>query len=469
MQQRSLDIPAPERVAPPSLTNVPRPSVPVLTSTAVSVSEPYVDTHTSAPRACPLVTRPTIAEGFRALHGAQPPPQQLPTPVNLTSMLPFLNTYPARQNAQILVDGFTFGFRLGYSGPRVSSFARNFVSVRENVALLQDKIDREVQLGRIAGPFSSPPLPNLRCSPIGLVPKQTPGQFRLIHNLSSPIGTSVNDYIDPSITAVSYTSFDDAVTLVSGLGPGALMAKSDIKSAFRLLPVHPDDFNLLGFCVNGSFYYDKCMPMGCSISCVTFERFSTFLEYCARKVAKSDNILHYLDDFFFAGCADSSDCARALRSFQVICKKFGVPLASDKTEGPATRITFLGLAIDTARREIQVPSDKIAAIMSKLDIALSKKKLTLRELQSLLGSLNFICKAVRPGRAFLRRLFDLTSGVLKPHHRVRFSLGARADLLAWRQFFSHFNGSVMLTKQAWHSRSSNLLHLCPLPTTLLLR
>ena len=372
-------------------------------------------------------------------------------------MLPFLNTYPARQNAQILVDGFTFGFRLGYSGPRVSSFARNFVSVRENVALLQDKIDREVQLGRIAGPFSSPPLPNLRCSPIGLVPKQTPGQFRLIHNLSSPIGTSVNDYIDPSITAVSYTSFDDAVTLVSGLGPGALMAKSDIKSAFRLLPVHPDDFNLLGFCVNGSFYYDKCMPMGCSISCVTFERFSTFLEYCARKVAKSDNILHYLDDFFFAGCADSSDCARALRSFQVICKKFGVPLASDKTEGPATRITFLGLAIDTARREIQVPSDKIAAIMSKLDIALSKKKLTLRELQSLLGSLNFICKAVRPGRAFLRRLFDLTSGVLKPHHRVRISLGARADLLAWRQFLSHFNGSVMLTEQAW--RSSDNLNL----------
>ena len=180
---------------------------------------------TSAPHACRLGTRPTIAEVALAPHGLQPTPQQLPTPVKLTSMLPFLNTYPARQDAHILIDGFTFGFRLGYSGPRASSHSRNFVSVRENETLLQEKIDREVGLGRITGPYTSPPLPNFRCSPIGLVPKQTPGQYRLIHNLSSPIGHSVNDHIDPSLTAVSYSSFDDAVSLVSSAGPSALMAK----------------------------------------------------------------------------------------------------------------------------------------------------------------------------------------------------------------------------------------------------
>ena len=104
---------------------------------------------------------------------------------------------------------------------------------------------------------------------------------------------------------------------MSKAGPSALMAKSDIKSAFHLLPVHPDDFDLLGFNFKGSFYYDKCMPTCCSISCVTFERFSTFLEYCAHQVAATDNILHYLDDFFFVGRADSNECARTLTSSQL--------------------------------------------------------------------------------------------------------------------------------------------------------
>ena len=120
-------------------------------------------------------------------------------------------------------------------------------------------------------------------------------------------------------------------------------------------------------------------------------------------------------------------------------------------------MTFLGLVIDTIAQKIQVPSDKIATVMGKLDIALSKRKLKLRELQSLLGSLNFICKAVHPGRAFLRRLFDLTSGVQKPHYRVRISSGARADMLAWKNFLTHFNGSVIFPGNIWHS--SHTLHL----------
>ncbi len=62
------------------------------------------------------------------------------------------------------------------------------------------------------------------------------------------------------------------------------MAKSDIKPAFRLLLVHPDDFNLLGFTLDDHFYFHKCMPMGCFSSCATFECFSTFLEYSARSV-----------------------------------------------------------------------------------------------------------------------------------------------------------------------------------------
>lgn len=63
-----------------------------------------------------------------------------------------------------------------------------------------------------------------------------------------------------------YTSLDDTVHILKGCGKSALMAKADIKSVFRLLPVHPDDFVLLGFQFQGSFYFDQALPMGCSLS-----------------------------------------------------------------------------------------------------------------------------------------------------------------------------------------------------------
>lgn len=112
-------------------------------------------------------------------------------------------------------------------------------------------------------------------------------------------------------------------------------------------------------------------------------------------------------------------------------------------------ITYLGLEIDSTELQVRVPKEKLRVLLSMLDDFASKSKLTLRQLQSLTGSLNFVCKAVGPGRAFLRRLIDLTRGVHKAHHRIRISKGAKADLLAWWEFLLHFNGTVCLGDSVW--------------------
>ena len=104
-----------------------------------------------------------------------------------------------------------------------------------------------MQLGRVQGPFGSPPFPYMKISPIGIVPKKTPGQYRLIHHLSCTEGNSVNDFIDKQYSSVQYATFDDAVECVLKVSPNCLMGKTDIDSAFRLLPVHDTDHPLLGF------------------------------------------------------------------------------------------------------------------------------------------------------------------------------------------------------------------------------
>ena len=131
------------------------------------------------------------------------------------------------------------------------------------------KIQKELDAGRVAGPFDKPPLLNFQVSPLGLVPKKVPGEFRVIHDLSYPKGDSINSTVSKEYATIHYQPFDDLISVIKLLGSGTLVAKTDIESAFRLMPIHPHDYNLLGFVVDGKFYYDRCLPMGSSVSCRT--------------------------------------------------------------------------------------------------------------------------------------------------------------------------------------------------------
>jgi hypothetical protein len=203
-------------------------------------------------------------------------------------------------------------------------------SVLENPHIALEKVENEIQLGRIAGPFQYSPISNLRCSPIGVIPKKTSG-WRLITHLSYPTFGSVNDFMGEKFTSVQYSLFDNVVSIVRNLGKGAMIGKKDIKSAFRILP---GDFDLLGFKIGSNYYIDKCLPMGCSISCSTFEHFSTFIYWLVSLRHGSQNLDHYLDDFFFAGESNTDNCKRLMKTFDHVCARLVVPIAKEKTEGP---------------------------------------------------------------------------------------------------------------------------------------
>ena len=72
----------------------------------------------------------------------------------------------------------------------------------------------------------------------------------------------------------SLRSISDAMTVLEQLGAGYHMAETDIKFAFRIIPIHPSDFPFLG----NQFYYDVCLPMALSSSCAIFEAISSSLE-----------------------------------------------------------------------------------------------------------------------------------------------------------------------------------------------
>ena len=193
-------------------------------------------------------------------------------------------------------------------------------------------------------------------------------------------------------------------------------------------PVPPENFCLLGKKIDEQFFVDKVLPMGASCAPALLETFSTFLEWVVRKQSGSERICHYADDFLFVGekgAASGFSCLDILNCFRVVCGNLGVPLAEEKTVEPTTQLTFLGLDINTESQTISVPDEKLRKISEMILSADRAKNLTMRSLQSLIGSLSFICRAVAPGRAFFRRLIDLLKGVKKPWHKIQLRRGQR--------------------------------------------
>jgi len=241
------------------------------------------------------------------------------------------------------------------------------------------------------------------------------------------------------------------------LGEERFWQKMDIKSAFRLLIIHPADFDLMGIKIGDSYYIDKCLPMGCSLSCKLFETFSTFIQWEVERRSPSNLIDHYLDDFIFMGAGHSNDCTLLMSTFKEVCQELGVPLAEKKTMGPCTLLPFLGFLIDTEELRILIPPEKLEKLKSLLNTLLLKKKACLRELESVTGLMSFCSRAIPSSRAFIRRFYDLLGSGYKPHHKIKITAEVKADIAMWLQFLDEFNGHCFFPERIW--TSNIILHL----------
>ena len=375
----------------------------------------------------------------------------LPTPIKVDILSLHLCKYDKILSAK-LVSGFRHGFDLGFRGHASCNLnTSNLTSAKSHPEVITKSISEEIAAGRVMGPFLRPPFDIFQVNPIGVVPKKTPGTFRFITNLSSPASQSINDNIHDIFAEVSFSTIEDAIRHIIAVGPGAFLAKSDIESAFRLIPIHPNQYHLLVFKWNDSFFFDRCLPMGARSSCQIFELFSSALQHIINQ-AGVPHSLHYLDDFLFIN-SSAHNCSIDLNKFLEICKEINVPISTKKTVFPTQCITFLGFEINTLLETIKIPEDKILRAKNEIISLLEKSKCTLKELQSLLGLLQFTCKVIVPGSAFLGQLYRLTIGCTRPFHRIRLSSNAKQDLRIWLLFLQSFNGVTLYREQLFLSPS----------------
>ena len=181
------------------------------------------------------------------------------------------------------------------------------------------------------------------------------------------------------------------------------MAKTDVTSAFRLGPIHPNDYSLLNMKWQSLFYCDRCLSLGCSSSCAIFEAFSTALEWLAVNRFGASGVLHIFRRLFVHS-RQRREISTDWANFK-LCQYLGVSKAQEKTIGPEPVLQFVGITLDSVTQEAKLPDYKHQKCCYALFIsrAVSLLKNCSRPVLRLT---KFTCSVTAPGRAFVHRMLD---------------------------------------------------------------
>ena len=383
------------------------------------------------------------------------------TPLNVRHWSALLDVHPDKSPVGFFIAGISSGFRIGFNRPStvLSSSRRNLNCALEHPDVVDRYLTEQLSYRRLAGPFKPLDIPNAHISRFGVIPKNhQPNKWRLIVDLSHPSGQSVNDGISKDICSLTYITVDTAIEQIMALGKGTLLAKTDIKSAFRLLPVHPADRHLLAMKWRQQLYIDTCLPFGLRSAPKLFNVLADLLTWILEQNGVQP-IMHYLDDFLTLGPPDSPICSHNLNTITEVCQKLGVPLALEKVEGPSQTLTFLGIVLDTKHMEARLPHEKLQRIRNQLTSWLHKRKATKRQILSLVELLQHATKVVKPGRTFVARMYAAAARLKQLHHITRLNKAFKSDLYWWHLFVTNWNGVSFINSSLSQDHLSFEFHI----------
>lgn len=374
---------------------------------------------------------------------------EVPRQLNLALFEHHLTNHPDTSFANRVLDHLTNGARIGYTGSRCARVRKNWPSAINNIQAVAAIIHDDVRRGRKVGPFPTPPFATFVGSPMGAIPKKLSDSVRIVHDLSFPPGVSINDSIPKDLCSVQYMALDDAIRRIVTSGTGTLMAKLDLKDAYKHIVVHPDDWDLLGLTLhqNGQtqYFVDVTLPFGLSSAPRIFTEVADALAYIMLNNGVT-YVDHYLDDYFTIGPPGSPICASNMAIMLDTCRKANFEISSSpgKVVWPSTVIEFLGFILDSERMEIRISEARKQEIMQELISFLALSHCTKRHLLSLIGKLGFASRVVRAGRTFIRRLIQVASSTKYLHHHVCLSATAKRDIQWWLLFLPRWNGISLM-------------------------
>jgi hypothetical protein len=317
-----------------------------------------------------------------------------------------------------------YGFDLGiHSIPPHTYIPNNHSSANQHPHEIKAYINTELSHRRYTGPFSPSRLEALigpfRTSPLGVVPKSTPGEFRLVQDFSYPrndaLRQSLNSEIDTTSLSCDWGTFQDISAIVIDAPPDTQAATLDVDAAFRRCPIRPSQQPNFVISFDNLCYIDHATPFGAASAGFAFGRVADAM----MAIMRSRNIgpaKNWVDDFVFfrspiapTPSSSSQPLTTAIYPYDLdtiesITQPLGWPWKHSKTKPFSSTFTYLGFLWDLNAKCVQIPIKKKSKYLDRLTPWTEGSKFSRKDAESILGTLVHCALAVPDGRSHLPSL-----------------------------------------------------------------
>lgn len=317
-------------------------------------------------------------------------------------------------------------FPTTYDGSR----HRKLITNQDKAKFIRKQRDEETELGRWSKPFGKKLLPGMHSSPIGAVPKSTPGKYRLVIDQSSgphALNSTIEKYqVKPTLDNIHDLGAKLIAVRKQYPKRKLVLFKSDVKAAYRQLPVHPLWQIKQVVSIDGKRHVDRCNTFGNRSGGWNWDSFASLVNWIGIEKKTIPDLLGYVDDNFsweFAGRTKYyKPYKKRLPAKQAqllqLWDELGIPHDEDKQlSGPS--LPIVGYEVDANAMTVKVPDEKMSRVINLLrGYASEGKSYTLNELQSAAGSTSAVLSLYPRLRPGLKGLFSEMAGKEKPNTKL---------------------------------------------------
>ena len=346
-----------------------------------------------------------------------------------------------------VVQFLLYGWSLNHDGSPTTINTENHSSALNHRQQVVRYLQKELALGCLLGPFVTPPWKDkVAVSPMSTRPKKSSPNRRVIMDLSWPPGAAVNDGIDKNMylhqqIKIIYPTVDSICRRAFRLGKGVMGYKKDLNRAFKQLFIQPNDWPMLGITWEGAIFFDKTAVMGSISAPYVCQRTTSFIRHIMKNLTFF--VLNYVDDFM--GIEHVSRVWNSYMTLGNLLRDLGVEEAPEKAVEPTDVLEMLGVLFDFSNMTISVTPERLRDIKMELRWWSNTQEYTRKQLESLIGRLQFISLCVRPGRVLMNRLWNKLTET-PSHGRIQKEQGSQMDkdIRWWDKFLPQYdNVSIM--------------------------
>ena len=429
---------------------------------------------------------------------APPPIQQLPrdlvrtvqqhpeifkiqTTLDVQVFEKLLTSHPNQPFVRSVVRGFRAGFWPFAATPYPKTVNESYNSTKkpEYRKFLQEQRDIEINNRRFSNAIGPRLFPGMTCMPVHVVRR---GQkLRAIYDHSAG-EYSLNSLIPEEARAVKLDGIKHlSYVLRHARSPGItrdiVLFKSDVSSAYRIMPMSPYWQALQAVKIDGKYYVDRCNTFGNAASQTLFCAFFSLVLWIAENVFRIPDILSYIDDNFSWEYRDKmryyKPYAKMLPEKQtkllMLWDILGIPHDAKKQEY-GHEIKIIGYEIDVKRMQVTIPKESMNEILSKIETLCStatdetdigiqdpcyRPIVTVQDIRRITGKVNWAIEVnplLKPGVDGLHRLL---AGKIDPTEPCNIDKDTRQELLWLANHLRNAKGVSLKTTMPWTADKAN--------------